>query len=106
MSRYSPLRIAIDKSSCTSCGLCSKVCKTGALEIDGDIHLDARECILCLSCIESYNSNSLFVKLARPSIKISKLEYKRDRRDFINSIIGALVLLPIFKSSDYSTKGN
>ena len=104
ISRYSPLRIAINKSSCISCGLCSKVCKTGAIESDGDIHLNVRECILCLSCIESCFANSLLVKLSRHSATTSKLEFKRDRRDFINGIIGAIVLLPIFKSSDYFTK--
>jgi ferredoxin len=104
VARFSPLRIVIDKSSCTSCGLCSKVCKTGALEFDGNIQLGIRECILCLSCIESCNSNSMFVRLSSPIVRISKLEYKRDRRDFINGIVGAIVLFPIFRSSDYFTK--
>jgi polyferredoxin len=50
LSRFSVLKIAIDKNTCTSCKLCEKVCKAGCIDISKqNVELD--RCINCFNCL-------------------------------------------------------
>lgn len=54
-SRVSPYRIQIEPTNCARCGICSRVCPTGALiqGQDGVVHCDVERCVLCMNCIEA-----------------------------------------------------
>lgn len=52
LSRYSLLRINIDKDKCNACGLCSRKCKAAC--INGDKHeVDYSRCVACMDCIDT-----------------------------------------------------
>lgn len=51
-SRFSLLRITIDKSKCNACGLCSRKCKAAC--INGKEHtVDYSRCVTCMDCIDT-----------------------------------------------------
>ena len=45
--------IVLDPECCVNCGLCSSVCRTGALTLDADSTLvfDKDECVYCEACV-------------------------------------------------------
>ncbi len=45
--------IVLDPERCVNCGLCSSVCRTGALTLDADSTLvfDKDECVYCEACV-------------------------------------------------------
>jgi ferredoxin len=45
--------ICLDEDSCVVCGLCTAVCKPGALGLDADSHLsfDKDKCVYCEACV-------------------------------------------------------
>lgn len=51
-SRFSLLRITIDKDKCNACGLCSRKCKAAC--INGKDHtVDYSRCVACMDCIDT-----------------------------------------------------
>lgn len=52
LSRFSLLRVEIDKSKCNACGLCSRRCKASC--INGKEHtVDYSRCVACMDCIDT-----------------------------------------------------
>lgn len=51
-SRFSAYRIAIDRTTCTDCGLCEKVCKAECIDADSK-KVDFAACVGCYNCISS-----------------------------------------------------
>lgn len=45
--------ICLDDEACVVCGLCTAVCKPGALTLDGSAHLvfDKDKCVYCEACV-------------------------------------------------------
>ncbi len=45
--------IALDEERCVACGLCTAVCKPGALTLDesGALRLDKDACVYCEACV-------------------------------------------------------
>ena len=45
--------ICLDEEGCVVCGLCSAVCKPGALTLDSDANLvfDKNKCVYCEACV-------------------------------------------------------
>lgn len=58
--RIALLRVRIDRSSCTTCQLCSRVCP-----MKKDIVGDSGECISCGRCIEACRKGSIFYGLKK-----------------------------------------
>lgn len=74
LSRFSLFKVRIDKSVCTSCGLCAMVCKSEC--IDSKVkEIDESRCISCYNCLDSCKKGGLqfqYVPLFSKSEKSSK----------------------------------
>jgi len=58
LNRFSRLRILLDKSRCTQCGVCDTKCDIGAIE-KGVIRTE--HCQMCYSCIDNCEASALSV---------------------------------------------
>lgn len=66
MSRFSWLAPVIDKSKCTSCGLCARNCKSSC--IDSKNHtIDYSRCVVCLDCIGKCSQGAISYSRRRKS---------------------------------------
>ena len=64
LSRFSLLRITIDKEKCNACGLCSRKCKAAC--IDGKSHtVDYSRCVACMDCIDTCKHGAISYRLRR-----------------------------------------
>lgn len=45
-------RPAVNKTKCTRCGVCQRVCPAGAVNIKGRVLIDDKKCIRCMCCKE------------------------------------------------------
>ena len=90
LSTRSLYKIEIDKSSCTSCGLCESVCKAECIS-SKDKTVDNSSCIRCFNCLSVCPFSSIKYK---PGIETSKTVKKEEqntsRRNFIYSTLGIL----------------
>ncbi len=65
LSRRSILRVHIDASKCTKCGLCERKCK--AMAIDAKRHyVDNSRCVDCFDCLVSCHFNALKFGVINP----------------------------------------
>lgn len=85
VSRFSLYKIRIDKSNCTSCNLCEKVCKAGCIK--GDVgEVENARCLACFNCLTVCSTSSigfrfrLFDGYAGSSTSLK-------RRDFLRGIV-------------------
>ena len=64
LSRFSLLRVTIDKEKCNACGLCSRKCKASC--IDGKSHtVDYSRCVACMDCIDTCKHGAISYRLRR-----------------------------------------
>ena len=58
ISKYSFLKIKLNKSNCVACGVCARSCPSGCIKIkEGEI--DNEMCIKCLKCIRVCPENTI-----------------------------------------------
>lgn len=50
LSRFSLVKIELDKKQCTQCGRCARVCKSECISIK-EITVDASRCVTCFNCL-------------------------------------------------------
>jgi ferredoxin len=83
-------RIEIDKSSCTSCGICESVCKAECIN-SKDKTVDNSFCVRCFNCLNACTFSAIKYK---PSIKKKKTDKQKtqnlSRRNFLYSFLGVL----------------
>jgi len=83
-------KIEIDKSSCTSCGICESVCKAECINSKDKI-VDNSSCIRCFKCLNVCPVSAIKYK---PSLKTEKVKDEKtqniSRRNFIYSSFGIL----------------
>lgn len=68
-SRFSLLRITIDKDKCIACKRCGSRCKASCIDMDGH-RVDTSRCIVCFDCIDNCSEGAIkyrFVGL-RPAV--------------------------------------
>ncbi len=71
LSKKSILRIHIDASKCTKCGLCERKCK--AMAIDAKQHyVDNSRCVDCFDCLEVCHFNALKYSVVKNDNSTSK----------------------------------
>jgi polyferredoxin len=93
LSRFSLLRGRHDESACTDCGLCTKVCRLGA--IDEERRIAPGDCNLCLDCLDRcpeqiIGFNFMGASEPKPELGIS-------RRAFAGMLASGLVLPTFFQ---------
>lgn len=47
-----PFTPAVDTEECTQCEECIAICPTGAISLNGEIHIDVDSCIFCCACLK------------------------------------------------------
>ncbi|MBR1877433.1 MAG: 4Fe-4S dicluster domain-containing protein [Paludibacteraceae bacterium] len=60
-SRFSLMRVQMDKSRCKNCSLCEKNCKTAAIDYKSGT-VDAARCITCGDCLDKCKFDALHYK--------------------------------------------
>ncbi|MBP5488936.1 MAG: 4Fe-4S binding protein [Bacteroidales bacterium] len=83
VSRYSMLRIAIDKDKCIGCRKCERTCRAACIDIPGGKVIDSSRCVNCFDCIGVCNEGGIGLKFAwgkKPRVEAEKPE---GRREFI-----------------------
>lgn len=83
-------KIEINKTSCTSCGICESVCKAECINSKEKV-VDNSSCIRCFNCLSVCPFHAIKYK---PSIKKVKKDLKETqnilRRNFLYSFLGIL----------------
>nr|MCR4910510.1 4Fe-4S binding protein [Bacteroidales bacterium] len=64
VSRYSMLRVAIDKDKCIGCRKCERTCRAGCIDIQGGKVIDSSRCVNCFDCIGVCNEGGIGLKFA------------------------------------------
>lgn len=57
-------KIAIDESKCQGCGICTEVCESGVIELNGEkayIRYPAA-CMFCLNCLMNCRHEAIYIK--------------------------------------------
>ncbi len=94
-SKVSLFHISFDNSSCTSCGLCAKHCKSECIDVKNKIVDDSR-CVTCFNCLPECKNGSLkyafrYQKVEKiPEEKSVEHAVNKSRRTFL-MVSGALV---------------
>lgn len=57
-SRFSMMRVQMDKTQCKNCGLCERNCKTSAIDFKAGT-VDATRCVTCGDCLDKCKHNAL-----------------------------------------------
>lgn len=60
-SRFSLMRVQLDKTHCKNCSLCEKNCKASAIDYKAGI-VDATRCVACGDCIDQCHFDALHYK--------------------------------------------
>jgi len=91
LSKVSILRIRINETKCSKCGLCSVRCKSSCIDFLKR-HVDVSRCVNCFNCIDVCPDKAFSYGV----VKIRKKEVKPDqeRRKFIAGSLALLFGLP------------
>ena len=63
-------KAAVDRTRCTGCDLCERVCPVGAIRVTYVAHVDAERCTGCGLCVE--NCPQAAIQLSRERAAISR----------------------------------
>jgi ferredoxin len=98
-SKLSVLRIKIDESKCSKCGLCSVRCKSSCIDfLKYDV--DVSRCVNCFNCVSVCPDKAIYFGM----VKLKKREPKvdTDKRKFIAGSLAFLFGLPLtVRAQDY-----
>ena len=110
VSRFSLYKIRIDKSSCTSCNLCEKMCKAGCIKSnEGDV--DNTRCLACFDCLAICRSSSigykfrLFECYAGASPSLQRRKFLGSMATFFYTLTADPLALASTQESDLSNRG-
>jgi len=78
ISKYSLLKINMDKSACVACGVCARSCPSGCIDIkDGKI--DNEICVKCLKCIRVCPQNAISYSKVEANVVPDKKPKKKTK---------------------------
>ncbi len=103
ISRFSLLRVWIDKSKCGSCGLCAQKCKSSCIDSKGKV-VDTSRCVDCFDCLSACHKDAIHfgVRFNDKDFIITEIKNETEtpsepteeptadgsRRDFVGALIG------------------
>ena len=84
ISKYSLLKISIDKENCICCNLCEQVCKSGCIDKKNKmIHFD--RCVSCYNCLEVCPKRGIgYRRLILNRSETGPIKIDEKRREFIS----------------------
>ncbi|MCU0579809.1 MAG: 4Fe-4S binding protein [Desulfobacterota bacterium] len=88
LARFSRLRGRKDDEACTQCGLCTRICRLGA--IDAERRIAYAECNLCLDCRDRCPEGAISFHFSSPRVRQPALGLSR--RAFAGLVAGGLLL--------------
>ena len=71
LNRFSLFKVRIDKSMCTSCGLCAMSCKSECIDSKTK-EIDDSRCISCYNCLDSCKKGGVQYQFVSPFAKSEK----------------------------------
>ncbi|PKN76446.1 MAG: hypothetical protein CVU52_04775, partial [Deltaproteobacteria bacterium HGW-Deltaproteobacteria-10] len=80
IARVSFFKLALNRTSCNSCGRCANVCKAGCINTQ-EMTVDQSRCINCFNCLEACPQSSICYSFA--SGKLRPSNWSPARRGFI-----------------------
>ena len=105
LSRFSLLRIEIDKSKCNACGLCSRRCKASC--INGSEHsVDYSRCVACMDCIDTCRHGAISYRRRRATTAkvVDEKQVDGTRRTFL-TVGAATVATAALKAQEAKVDG-
>jgi len=95
LSKISFFRIAINEKACTSCGMCSKKCKSECIDVRNK-KIDFSRCVACFDCFRACPEDGIGYRFSGPDFVFSRKgrgsyaedkETELSRRKFIRTTI-------------------
>ena len=98
VSRFSLWRITLDQSKCTSCGVCSTVCKAQCIDTKART-VDFDRCVGCMNCLTSCSQGGVKYTLlpTTRSTRANRAVETEDRRNTLKNL--ALLMLAAASTS-------
>ena len=96
LSRVSIFKVMINRTSCTLCGDCSRVCKASCINIK-EAKVDMSRCVACYNCFTSCPEGGIKYMLStKPAESLVPLESDRKKRKTLISLLTLLAAsLPV-----------
>jgi ferredoxin len=91
IANTSRMHIQIDKSGCSSCGVCEWKCKAGCIDTKTK-KIDRERCVVCFDCIEACSRSAIHFKKEEKKQFASEVMESNSRRVFVSSVAGVLLL--------------
>lgn len=89
-SKFSLLKTTFGEG-CTECGICEKVCPTGAIDMKTRT-VDSAECITCLRCLHECPQHVIAYR-----INMSSVPFDIKRRQIIKAVASGVVAAPLVR---------
>ncbi|MDR2912575.1 MAG: 4Fe-4S dicluster domain-containing protein [Alistipes sp.] len=67
LSRFPLMRISIDESKCTKCGVCEKKCKSECINSKKGT-IDRSRCVVCFDCLDACNFGAVKFRIGSPVV--------------------------------------
>jgi polyferredoxin/ferredoxin len=92
-SKFAVLKFSFaGPENCTNCGICEKICPTGAISVEHE-KVDAAECIDCLRCIYECPQHVFNYRISPAPSRVDL-----SRRQFVGAIGTSIVVAPLANS--------
>lgn len=91
LSKVSPLRIRIDESKCSKCGLCSVRCKSSCIDFINH-KVDLSRCVNCFNCVSTCPDKAISYGLV--TLRKKESDTDTSKRKFIAGSLALMFGLP------------
>jgi MauM/NapG family ferredoxin protein len=101
LSRWSLVKVKVDKDKCTQCKLCTLHCQTEATPFPNE-NWQPSECVYCYSCAARCPAKAISFPLTASTAQTKPVDFPK-RKWIFSSILG-LALIPLFRTSAASQR--
>ncbi len=108
LSRFSLFRISIKESTCTSCGLCERSCKSECID-SKKMTVDDSRCVSCFNCLNTCKRASMKYEFRykKPEKKeTEQVSIKNSRRAFLATSGALITTVALAKVNNISGKND
>lgn len=89
LSRYSLVKIKIEKDKCKGCGLCERICKANCIS-KTDKNIDYSRCVNCYDCLDICTSDGIKYNIKSKETTQNNPGLNIKRREFIAGSLAAV----------------